>query len=98
MRIGERLVNEQSSPLYSSIQMTLQNSWKFLTNWEDFIWRLLRVQPHVEKKFPLENTDGSFERTGEDLKCQGHEEKKQERHGKKSDSSSGNKTTGKVER
>lgn len=37
-------------------------------------------------------------RTGGDLKCQGHGKKKDERDGKKYDSSQGNKTAGKVER
>lgn len=75
MRIGEK-----GSPLYSWIQMTPQNSWKSLTVWKGFIWR-----PHWERDLMSSEKKSRFgipmwmNRTGGDLKCQGHEKKKKKK-------------------
>lgn len=60
--------------------MIPQNSWKFLTIWKGFIWR-----PHWERDLMSSEKNSRFgipmwmNRTGGDLKCQGHEKKRRKR-------------------
>lgn len=63
--------------------MTPQHSWKFLTAWKDFIWRPCweRDLESSEKKSGFGIPMG-MNRTGGDLKCQGHEKNKRRKRWK----------------